>query len=256
MKWICRTADHIVTVSENSKRDIVNLLGVDPQKVTNTYQAVTIPEALRNKPESTLRCEVEGTFGLTYKEYFLFFGSIEPKKNIGRMIEAYLGSGVETPLVIVGAQAWKADQELRLLEAQEVRSQLKPKRVAKKIVRLEYASFPTLVNLIRAAKGVFFPSLYEGFGLPILESMLLGTPVLTSNTSSIPEIAGDAALQVNPYDVGEIAAGIRALDKEESVRLELTQKGLRQAARFGEAEYRQRLVGVYHQVMAETVVAQ
>ena len=84
VKWVCRSADHIVTVSESSKRDIVDLLGVDPEKVTNTYEAVTIPDEYRNKPEDLIRREVEGTFGLGYKEYFLFFGSIEPKKNIGR----------------------------------------------------------------------------------------------------------------------------------------------------------------------------
>src|SRR5690606_26891399 len=94
LQWICRTAAHIVTVSENSKRDIVEILGVDPNKVTNTYETAHIPDEHRLKPEELVRDEVEGTFGLTYKEYFLFFGSIEPKKNIGRMIAGYLQSGV------------------------------------------------------------------------------------------------------------------------------------------------------------------
>jgi len=95
LRWICRHAAHIVTVSENSKRDIVELLEVDPSKITNTYQAVRVPEKLLEKPEDEIRREVESTVGLSYKNYFLFYGSIEPKKNLGRLIAAYLASGVE-----------------------------------------------------------------------------------------------------------------------------------------------------------------
>ena len=250
VKWICRNADHIVTVSENSKRDIVDLLGVDPDKVTNTYEAVSIPEAYRNKPDEIVKREIEGTFGLKYKEYFLFYGSIEPKKNIGRMLQGYLTSGVTTPLVIVGAQAWKSEQELGLLAAQDVRTKLRRGRGGGKIVKLEYAPFALLVSLIRGAKAVLFPSLYEGFGLPVLESMMLGTPVLTSRTSSIPEIAGDAALMVDPYDPRAISEGVRALDENEPLRQELASKGVLQAERFSERAYAERLLGVYESVLS------
>jgi glycosyltransferase involved in cell wall biosynthesis len=249
VKWICSKADHIVTVSESSKRDIVDLLGVAPEKITNTYEAVSIPAQFRDKPEDIVRREVEGTFGLTYKDYFLFFGSIEPKKNIGRMIQGYLTSGVRAPLVVVGAQAWKSEQELQLLGAQEMRKELRRGKTGGKIVKLEYAPFALLVSLIRGAKAVLFPSLYEGFGLPILESMTLGTPVLTSNTSSIPEIAGDAALMVDPYDPRAISEGIQALDGDESLRMEFAAKGLRQAERFSERAYLERLMAVYEKVL-------
>ena len=249
LKWICRTAAHIVTVSENSKRDIVEILGVDPEKVTNTYQAVSIPEQHRNKPDELVRREIEGTFGLGYKEYFLFFGSLEPKKNIGRMIEGYLASGVPAPLVIVGAQAWKSEQELRLLAAEPVRAQLGAGNGSGgRIVKLEYAPYGLLVSLIRGAKAVLFPSLYEGFGLPVLEAMSLGTTVLTSNTSSVPEVAGNAALLVNPYDAREIAEGVRALNDDGSLRAELAARGVRRAALFDEDAYRERLTNVYKRV--------
>jgi glycosyltransferase involved in cell wall biosynthesis len=257
VKWICRTAAHIVTVSENSKRDIVNLLGVDPARVTNTYQAVTIPDAQRRKSEDVVRREIEGMFGLGYKEYFLFFGSIEPKKNIGRLIEGYLGSGVPTPLVIVGAQAWKSEQELSLLPADDIRARLSfGEAKAAKIVKLDYAPYGVLINLVRGAKGVLFPSLYEGFGLPILESMLLGTPVLTSNTSSVPEVAGDAALMVDPYDVQAIAEGVRALDADPALCATLVERGARRAALFDEPAYQQRLARVYERVLARGVAAE
>jgi len=256
MTWICRSADHIVTVSENSKRDIVELLGVSPEKVTNTYQAVSIPEDLRTRSDELVRDEIANIFGLIHKEYFLFFGSIEPKKNIGRLIEGYLGAGVDIPLVIIGAQAWKSEDELRMLRMGEGRAGNRAAQwdgPGSKIVWLEYVPFQMLVNLIRGARAVLFPSLYEGFGLPVLESMLLGTPVLTSSTSSVPEIAGDAALLVDPYDTRAIAEGVRALAEQDDLCAELSARGRRQAALFGEAPYRKRLQAVYAQVLDRAV---
>lgn len=252
MKWIAKTAAHIVTVSEHSRRDIVEILGVDPAKVTNTYQAVTIPAKLREKPEDLIQREIESTFGLKYKGYFLFFGSIEPKKNIGRMMEGYLASGAESPLVVIGAQAWKSAEELRMIQAEKVRAQIRGqgKVPVPNIIQLDYAPFSLLVTLIRGARAVLFPSLYEGFGLPILESMLLGTPVLTSNTSSIPEVAGEAALMVNPYDTREIAEGIRALETRPELRADFAERGRKQAMLFSEAAYQARLSHVYDAVLS------
>jgi glycosyltransferase involved in cell wall biosynthesis len=251
-RTILRNADHIVTVSETSRRDIINILGASPDKVTNTYQAVTIPDKYRLKPEEVVKREVEGTFGLVFKGYFLFFGSIEPKKNLGRLIEAYLGSSVETPLVIVGAQAWKSEQELRLLYDDHIRTLItegQETRVKRRVVRLDYAPYPLLVSLIRGAKATLFPSIYEGFGLPVLESMLLGTPVLSSNVSSIPEVAGDAACLVDPYDTRAMAEAIRNLDSDDHLRAALSNKGLRQARLFDEDNYQRRLADLYAQVM-------
>jgi glycosyltransferase involved in cell wall biosynthesis len=251
---LSRRADHIVTVSENSRKDIINLLGVHPDRVTNTYQAVTIPEKFRNKPESVVREEVEGTFGLRYGGYFLFYGAIEPKKNIGRLIEAYLGSGVEAPLVVAGKRAWKSEQELRLLYEDHIRSLITvgaETRVKRRVIQLEYAPFPLLVSLIRGAKATLFPSLYEGFGLPVLESMLLGTPVLSSNRSSVPEVAGDAAYLVDPYDTREMAQGIKELDSNEALRSELAARGRRRASLFSEAAYQQRLGDLYQRALGE-----
>ena len=109
--------------------------------------------------------------------------------------------------------------------------------------------FSLLVTMIRGAKSVLFPSLYEGFGLPILESMLLKTPVLTSNISSIPEIAGDAAYMINPYDSEEITQGIMNLENDEGLRKELMDKGVVQAAKYSEEKYQQRLLDCYRKVL-------
>lgn len=249
---ILKTADHIVTVSESSKKDIIDFLGIDNNKITNTYQTISIPDKYANKPLELVQKEIEGTFGLEYKNYLLFWGSIEPKKNIGRIIEGYLASGVKAPLVIVGAQAWKSEEELKLIYDDNIRSLIQvgnETRVKKKVIQLNYAPFPLLVSLIKCAKFSLFPSLYEGFGLPVLESMLLGTPVISSTTSSIPEIAGDAAILINPYDTNAIAKAITNLDKDEILRNELIEKGLIQAKQFSEEAYINRLNNVYKRFM-------
>ncbi len=247
-RMLARQADHIVTVSEASKRDIVNLLGCPEEKVTNTYQAVDIPARLRNLPPEDASAEVRGSFGLEPQRYWLFFGAIEPKKNVGRMIQAYLASGVEDPLVIVGKKAWESEKELRLLFDDHIRhlvlegDQLKTKR---KIMLLDYAPFRLLVALIRGARGMLFPSLYEGFGLPVLESMLLGTPVITSNTASLPEVVGDAALMVDPYDITQLVQAIRAMDRDPELRARLAAAGPERAALFSPERYAARLAQLY-----------
>ncbi|MBV8910251.1 MAG: glycosyltransferase family 4 protein, partial [Gammaproteobacteria bacterium] len=258
VKKIATKADHIVTVSEASKADIVNILGVDPDRISNTYQAVSIPEKYRNKPPEVVQLEVEGTFGLEYKNYFLFWGSIEPKKNIGRIIEGYLASGAKAPLVILGAQAWKSEEELKLLYDDNIRSLVQVgnvTRVKNKVIQLAYAPFPLLVSLIRGAKATVFPSLYEGFGLPVLESMSLGTPVISSNTASIPEVAGQAAVLVNPYDTRAIAQAIQSVNEDEGLRASLVARGHEQAKLFSEEAYLARLRTVYDRFLGPSRAA-
>ena len=115
MRRLTASADHIVTVSEASRRDIIDLLKVPEHRVTNTYQAVSVPHEVAAKSDAELRLELQRSFGLEAGGYYLFFGAIEPKKNVGRLIQAYLASGVKAPLLIVGKRAWKSRQELRLL---------------------------------------------------------------------------------------------------------------------------------------------
>lgn len=258
IQGVLKHADHIVTVSEASKRDIVELFDYPEDKVTNTYQAVSIPKKYAEKPEDLVREEVEGAFGLTYKGYFLFFGAVEPKKNISRLIEAYLASQVDEPLVLLGKTAWKAGEELRFLNEGSNRylEQLDNLTfVRDRVRRFDYAPFPLLVSLIRGAKALVFPSLYEGFGLPVLEAMSLGTPVITANTASIPEVAGDAALLVDPYDPRAIADAIKAVATDADLRAQLSGRGRAQAALFSESRYRERLSALYDRLIPEPVAA-
>jgi len=251
IRTIGRQADHVVTVSECSKRDLVEIAGISPDRITNTYQSVSIPAKYRDKPEDQVAREVEGAAGVGYKEYYLFWGAIEPKKNVGRMIEAYLASKVDVPLVIVGAKAWKSEGELNLLDsnANFARAADNDGLSTRKVILLNYLPFSLLVSMIRGARAALFPSLYEGFGLPALEAMALGTPVICSNTSSLPEIVRDAAVLIDPYDPGAISAAIRHVDADEDLRADLRQRGLAQAEEFAPCKYRERLRELYDRLI-------
>lgn len=159
---------------------------------------------------------------------------------------------MNAPLVIVGAQAWKSEEELRLLNDENIRFlQMTDREIItrKRVIQLSYAPFSLLVSLIRGAKVTLFPSLYEGFGLPALESMSLGTPVICSNTSSLPEVVGDAAMMVDPYDTAALTRAIRALDSDADLRAELSRKGFIQAAKYTPALYRERLAATYARIL-------
>jgi glycosyltransferase involved in cell wall biosynthesis len=247
LRKIGAEADHIVTVSEQSKRDIVEVLGVDEKRVTNTYEAVEFPREFVERSDDVVAEQLRGSFGLTPRNYLLFYGALEPKKNVQRLFDAYMLSAVDIPLVVTGPVGWGNQAEAKWLSdmREEERSRPQDKR---RIHHFEYVSLPMLVTLIRGARAVVFPSLYEGFGLPVLEAMLLGTPVVTSRTSSLPEIAGDAALYVNPYETDDIARAIKTITADAGLRAELSERGRAQAELFSVARYRDRVAALYDQL--------
>jgi glycosyltransferase involved in cell wall biosynthesis len=237
------TADHVITVSEASRRDILDLFPIDPGRVTNTYQAAAAPEAALD--EAALAARLRALFDLKPQGYFLFFGAIEPKKNVGRLIEAYLAAEVETPLVLVGPRAWLADGELRLLE--NGHGTRLPG--AERIRRIDYLPTGHLQTLVRGARAVLFPSLYEGFGLPALEAMALGAPVMASNAAAIPEVVGEAGRLVDPYDVGAMTRALRALDGDAALRSRLAVAGRERAALFSLSAYQDRLAALHARLL-------
>jgi len=238
--------DHVCTVSDASRQDIIELFEVPPGRITNTWQSA-IPAPAPVQTEAELGAWLHGLFGLKHGGYFLFFGALEPKKNVGRLLEAYLSSGIQTPLVIVGGRAWKSEGEMRLLQVPVTGAKV---TAAARVRQFDYMPRPWLTALIRGARGVMFPSLYEGFGLPVLEAMQLGAPVITSTESSLPEVAGDAALLVNPYDTGAIADAMQRLDRDPALRDSLSAAGLAQAERFSVPAYQRRLAALYAAVLA------
>ncbi len=245
---LARTADHSVTVSEHSRRDIIEFLGIDESRVTNTYQAVDIPAHLLDRTEGEVVDDLAKLFGLDFGGYFLFYGAIEPKKNVSRLVDAYAGSGSKLPLIIAGGSGWQNRADLRKIRDERFtnfRIDGNVVRRERQVRRLEFLPYDQLVTLIRGARALLFPSIYEGFGLPVIEAMALGTPVLTSNASSLPEIAGEAALIVDPYSVDDIMRGIIAIEADSDLRSELQQRGRVQANRFSQNEYDAQLRQLY-----------
>jgi glycosyltransferase involved in cell wall biosynthesis len=237
-----RHGDHIGTVSEASRNDILSMFGADPDKVTNTYQSSPLPEAVAQSSAQEDRAMIESVFGLPPKGFYLFFGATDPKKNIGRVVDAYLASDSKRPLVVISSRDWGMDEASGGLGAGGM---VYGRKVDRPIVQLQYLPRDMLFRLIRSARAVLFPSLYEGFGLPALEALQLGTPVISSNTSSLPEVVGDGGLLVDPYETAQIADAIRALDGDDALYERLSRAGLAHAAEFTNEAFAQRLRGMY-----------
>ncbi|MEW6640318.1 MAG: glycosyltransferase family 1 protein [Pseudomonadota bacterium] len=236
---IAREADLIVTVSEASKQAIVDLLNVPAERVAVTYQPTPPLPAMKREDAERL---VEATYGLKAGQYALFVGAIEPKKNLKRLIEAFILANPGIPLVLAGPLGWMYDNDLRLMGI------INRSSGSKLIRRLGYLPRAHVSALLRCARFLTFPSVCEGFGLPVLEAMQLGVPVLTSNTSSLPEVAGQAAVLVDPLDVADMARGIRELAFDADLRHGLVACGHEQVQKFTEEVYRKRLAAAYARV--------
>ncbi|HEX7853222.1 MAG TPA: glycosyltransferase family 1 protein [Sphingobium sp.] len=219
-------SSHIMTVSETSRADILRYLPVGTDKVSNCYQALRDDGGYRWEPDEAGQI-LRNLFGLEPQGYFLFFGAIEPKKNVGRLLEAYLSSPLETPLVLAGPEGWSAGAELRFLDAPASQGGR-----TERVRRLGYLSADHLALLVASAKAVAFPSLYEGFGLPALEAMAAGVPVIAGAEGSLPEILDGAGLLVDPYDVRSIRAALIEMDGDADLREQLCEAGRERARAF------------------------
>ena len=219
-----RRSDRILTVSEASKRDILHFFNVPPDKISVVYNA--IDERIWEEPAPEDIERVRERFQLDQR-FVLYAGTIKPHKNLVRLIEAFAelrkGEFEELKLLIIG-------DEISKLPA--LRRAVHRSKLHKHVRFLGFLPDETLAALYRLASVFVFPSLYEGFGLPPLEAMASGTPVVTSNVSSLPEVAGDAAVLVDPYDVGSIVEGMRRVLSDPTLADELRRKGLIRARDF------------------------
>jgi glycosyltransferase involved in cell wall biosynthesis len=212
-------ADHIVTPSLVTTKDVTRLLGVDPARIT------TIPYAADAAFGPLERPAVEAALsalGLRYGEYLLYLGTIEPRKNLGRLLDALRAVPSVGPLVVAGAPGWDADAQRRLAHPE----------IAARVRQLGYVPDSSRPFLMNGARGFVYPSLYEGFGLPVLEALACGTPVLTSDRGSLPEVVAGAALMVDPYDVDALAGGLQRLWTDTELGRHLGEAGRRRAAEF------------------------
>ena len=219
-----KRSNRILTVSEASKRDILHFFNVPPEKVVVVYNA--IDERFRIAPAEEDVARVRERYRLDH-QFVLYAGNIKPHKNLVRLIEAFdelrKGGFHDLKLLILG-------DEISRLPA--LRRAVHKHRLHKHVRFLGYLPDETLAILYRLAAVFVFPSLYEGFGLPPLEAMASGTPVVTSNVSSLPEVAGGAAVLVDPYDVGSIVAGVRLVLTNPAVANELRANGIERSREF------------------------
>lgn len=230
----------ILTVSETTKKDILHCFDIHPDKIHLTYQPI-IDNNLLIKDDLVpifLR-----KYKLKFKKYILFVGSIEPKKNVGRLIDAYSRLDTDIQLVIVGKKGWLWEGEIGKLEA------IFGKGFTRKVKLLEYVTRQDLSYLYKGAFCFVFPSLYEGFGLPPLEAMSLGCPVITSNIASLPEVCGDAALYVDPYNSEEIRGAIENLINNPQLRTQLVEAGKERVEFFSMENYTKKLYEAYTKII-------
>jgi len=223
--WAAARRSHrILTVSEASKRDILHFFDVPPEKIVVVHNA--IDERFSREPRAEDVARVRERFQLQ-QQFVLYAGNIKPHKNLERLIEAFNGlrrSGLDDlKLLIIGDQISKYPALRRAVHRHKLH---------KHVRFLGYLPDDTLAILYRLAAVFVFPSLYEGFGLPALEAMASGTPVVTSNVSSLPEVTGDAAVLVDPYDVGAIEAGMRRVLTDPQLAADMRRRGLLRAREF------------------------
>ncbi len=235
-----RQADHIIAVSESTKRDTIRLLGVPEEKITVIYEAahpVFVPTADQNK-----LTQIRAQYNLP-ADFILFVGTIEPRKNLPTLLRAFRrlrdNYKSEAILAIAGNRGWLAD------DVDKIISELK---LGDTVRFLGGVHNEELVYLYNAAQVFVFPSFYEGFGLPPLEAMACGTPVIVSNVSSLPEVVGDAGMLINPEDVEGLTVAMWRVLSDEKLRREMSQKGLKRAQIFSWERAARETLDVYRKV--------
>lgn len=215
-------ARHIVTISESSKSDIVKHFGIKPSAIDIIYPSVS--KEFENPPV--------GASTKSYGNYILAVSSIDPRKNFIGLIKAFKACNLEdTKLLIVGT-------EHKVFANNDIRSEVAGD---KRIVFTGYVTDDELVILYRDALVFAYPSFFEGFGIPPLEAMACGCPTLVSNTTSLPEVCGNASVYVNPYNIDSIRNGLMSILSNTGLRSSLVEKGYKQIKKFSWAESAQKL---------------
>jgi len=234
LAWVKKEADLVIAVSQSTKKDMMEILALPEEKIRVVYEAA--PEDLKAVKNKKKREEVKKKFRIS-GDYLLSVATLEPRKNLKRIIEAFkMLKAKDLKLVIVGKQGW--DDSLPKLNF---------KRQTSNIIFTGYISKEDKAALYSGATCLVYPSLYEGFGLPVLEAMKCGCPVLTSNISSLPEVAGQAAILVDPLDVGEIAKGLSEVINNKEKRKDLIKKGFVQVEKFSWEKAARETLKVYEE---------
>lgn len=243
LKRAMKKAAFVVTISQNTKNDILRMFHYDENKIDIVY--CSAGDEFKPLNKSFLEPFAKKT--KLPKDFFLAVGTLEPRKNYVTLIEAFTQIHNKYPdyhLIIVGGKGWKYE---------EIFETVRKHYLGKFVHNLGYVSSGSLVKLYNLAKGFVFPSFYEGFGIPPLEAMKSGCPVIASYSSSIPEVVGDAALLVNPVSNIEIAAAMIKLIKDSDLREKLRNEGFLQSKKFSWTDSAKKLLEIFENLENEQV---
>ena len=214
-RWQARTAAHLLADSAATRRDLIEKYCADPNKITVAYPGLDPSVKRVDDPNEIAR--VKAKYHID-GDYVLYLGTIQPRKNLRRLIAAFTASNLQPALALAGKPGWYSDQLLQ--------------HANERVKFIGYVDAADKRALLSGARAFVFPSLYEGFGFPVLEAMVCGVPALCSNTSSLPEVAGEAAVLVNPLEVDDIARSLRDITTNEDLRRTLIERGYQQAQKF------------------------
>ncbi|MBU0731546.1 glycosyltransferase family 4 protein [Patescibacteria group bacterium] len=231
-------ADHVITVSENSKKDLMRLLNIPEEKITVTPEGYS--DFLKPLAREEAKKKVADAFDI-HEPFILSVSTIEPRKNYARLIKAFaFAKRKDEILVIVGKKAWGFEDLLELVNKYNLQGRVK---------FLDYVANEDLNNLYNACRFFVLVSLYEGFGLTPLEAMACGAPVLVSNTSSLPEVVGEAGMLVDPKNIEKIGNKMNILLENENLINEMREKSLAQAKKFSWSITAQKTMDVFNKVL-------
>ncbi|MGQ0645832.1 MAG: glycosyltransferase family 4 protein [Elusimicrobiota bacterium] len=237
-RWSARRADAVLAVSESTKRDLMRMYGVPEERVHVVPNAAD-PVFFPCRDAAEIR-RVKTRYGLDGR-YFIAVGALHPRKNLGRLLDAYQSlrslPGFRHQLALVGEPAWGPALKRRA-----------------GVVFTGHVGPDDLRALYGGASALVYPSLYEGFGLPPLEAMACGAPAIVSNSSSLPEVCGDAAVYVDPMDAGDIRRAMLEVARGPDLRRAMRERGLRRAARFSWRETARKTLRVYESAAAREAV--
>ncbi|MBU1164939.1 glycosyltransferase family 4 protein [Patescibacteria group bacterium] len=233
-----KRARKIIASSENTKKDILKFFKVEKQKIEVNYLGVTKENVSLANAKKTLK-----KFKL-YKPYILYLGTIEPRKNLILLIHAYERliqnkKIKDVDLVLAGGRGWKFQNVFKAIDACEIKQNIK---------YLGYVDHIEKLALIKNAQTFVFPTLYEGFGLPVLEAMSFKTPVISSKVSSIPEVAGNAAILINPNKEKELELALAKVINNKILQKKLAQQGYVQSNKFKWTDTAKRTLQIYQQL--------
>jgi glycosyltransferase involved in cell wall biosynthesis len=223
MPRFARKATRVATVSEFSKQDIVKRYSIPEDKVDVVYNAgKEVFRPMASNDQTAVRDQYSGG-----NPYFIYVGTLQPRKNIDRLLQAFENfkhrRQGDTKLIITGRRGWQTESMMQVFHKMQY---------AEDVVFTDYLPLEELARLVAASVGLVYVSTYEGFGVPLVEAMHCEVPVITSNVTSMPEVAGDAALLVDPFSVNDITNAMLQVREDESVRQRLIEAGRSQRSRF------------------------